>query len=272
MARSERLALVEDERAGHTIGPTARRPEPFAATPSPPVNDVGSGARGNASFDDVEDRMQQAFERKLLGPLSEIAETAALLEHQVNDVQAARLRAMQVTARRQSAMLLDVLAFVQTSLWGRVRVRRRPIDLRLLCERVVDAIQERYPDRAIALASPSRIQGAWDPDLVASLLSNLIVNAVEHGATSKAVRISLHAAEQSAVIEVANAGPPLDEEVATRLFEPFNFGRSTLPDAHDGLGLGLYVANEIARAHMGQIDAWNDPARGTTFRVTMPRA
>ena len=161
-------------------------------------------------------------------------------------------------------MLRDVLVFVRSSMWGRIRVKRRHVDLQLVCERVLDAIQRRHPDRLIVLSSRTRVDGEWDPDLVVTLLSNLIVNALEHGAASKAIRIKVSAVGDSAVIEVASAGPALDEEVVGRLFEPFNCGRPKHSEGHpegrEGLGFGLYLANEIARAHLGRIDALSDPA------------
>jgi sigma-B regulation protein RsbU (phosphoserine phosphatase) len=267
MARNERLAIVDDQRVA-SLGEPARS-FPRAASP---VNDVGSSPRGRAVLDDVEDRLQEAFERRLLGPLSEIVERASLLEYQADAVQAEQLRAVKAIADRESAMLREMLAFVQSAMWGGIRISRRRVDLRLLCERVVDAIQGSHPDRSIAFVSSSRIEGEWDADQIASLLSTLVLNALEHGAPNKTTQIRVHAVDDAAVIEVASAGLPLDDEVMGRLFEPFNCGHPRHSDGVEGLGLGLYLANEIARAHSGRIEVRTDAAKGTTFRVTMPRA
>src|SRR5580704_7124907 len=274
MARSETLSIVEGEgaRVADLVAASVRAPSARLSTAPSPVNDIGSGARGEVAFDDIEDRFQQAFERKLLEPLSEIAETATLLGDQLGDVQAGQLRAVKAAAERQSTMLRDMLAFVRSAMWGPVRIERRRVDLRLLCERVLDTIQGRHPDQTIVLSSRARIDGQWDPDLVVTLLSNLIDNAVEHGPASEAVRVSVSAVEDSAVIEVTSPGRALDQEVLGRLFEPFNCGPSTRSDGRQGLGLGRYLAYEIARAHRGRIDAWSDSTKGTTFRVTLPRA
>ena len=154
MARSETLAIVDDARVDDLVGASVRAPAiGFSRAPSP-VNDIGSGARGDVAFDDIEDRFQQAFERKLLGPLSEIAETATLLGDQLSDVQADQLRAVRAAAERQSAMLRDMLAFVRSAMWGPVRVERRRVDLRLLCERVLHGCDSGPPpDRTIVLTS-----------------------------------------------------------------------------------------------------------------------
>jgi signal transduction histidine kinase len=269
MARSERLAVAEDAHAADVT----RIPVRDVSRAPSPVNDVESGPRGRVVFDDIEDRVQQAFDCKLLGPLSQVVETSVMLEQQLDGVRADQARAITAAARRQQRMLRDLLGFVQASMWGPIRVRRRRVDLSLLCERFFDAFQGRNPDCAIALVSGKRIEGQWDPDLVASLLSQLAVNAVEHGDAGKAVRVVVRALDDDAMIEITSAGPALGEEVVARLFEPFNCGPSELSDESERLGLGLFLANEIARAHSGRIDAWSDPAKATTtFRVTLPRA
>jgi signal transduction histidine kinase len=271
MARSERQALVA-ERDMDLVGGAMGEPGDSLSQPAAPVNDVGSGPRGQAALDDVEDRLHEAFGRKLLAPMEEIVERTSLLEHRVDEDQAAQLRAVRAIANRESAMLRDMLAFVQSAMWGRIRITRRRMDLRLLCERVLDAMQVNHPDRAIALASGSRVEGEWDPDQMATLLSRLLLNAAEHGAPNKKIVVRVAAVDASAVIEVASAGAGLDDEVMGRLFEPFNCGPSKRSDGVEGLGLGLYLANEVARAHSGRIDVSSDGATGTTFRVTMPRA
>jgi sigma-B regulation protein RsbU (phosphoserine phosphatase) len=270
MARSERLAVADDERAAG-LGRIPVRDTALSRALSP-VNDIGSEPRGRVAFDDIDGRMQHAFERKLLGPLSQVIETAVMLEQQLDGVQAGQVRAVTAAARRQQRMLRDVLAFVQTSMWGRIRVRRRRVDLRLLCERFFDAFQGRHPDYAIALVTSKNAEGNWDPDLVENLLSHLAANAVEHGDAGKVVRVVVHAAGDDAVIEITSAGPALDEDVVARLFEPFNCGPSERSAESERLGLGLFLANEIAHAHSGRIDVWSDTVRGTnTFRATLPR-
>jgi signal transduction histidine kinase len=272
MAQSESFAIAEGKRAVDVVGASVRDAADSLSRASVPVNDVESGSRGLVAFDDMEDRFQQAFERTLQGPLSQIIVTAGMLEPQLGGSQVDRLRDVTAAARRHSDMLRDMFAFVRTSMWGGVQVERRRVDLRLLCERFLDAFQARHPDRAIALVSRTRIEGQWDPDLVVSLLSHLVTNAVEHGSPNKVVRIAVRAVDDSVVIEVTNVGPALDQEVVGRLFEPFNCGPSRRPGS-EGLGLGLFLASEIARAHSGRIDPLSDPARGTTtFRVTLPRS
>jgi signal transduction histidine kinase len=233
--------------------------------------DPGSGARGQIALDDLEERLQQAFERKLIEPAGEMVESASLLEEQVGPAQLERARALTAMAKRQVAMLRGLLAFTMTTMHRGVRVSRRSVDLRLLCERVIDAIRGERPDRPIALAPGPSVEGRWDPDSIVLLLSNLVLNAVEHGAPRKSVRIRVHAADEWAFLEVTNAGPALHEEVLAHLFEPFACGGPRRSDGHEGLGLGLYLSAEIARAHGGRIEVRSDAGKGTTFRVALPR-
>src|SRR5580704_3335499 len=163
MARNRRLTIVDDERDLSLVGtPMDGRGDPLPRVP-PPVNDVGSGPHGRAAFDDIEDRFHEALGRKLVGPMFEIVERASLLEHQVEGAQAEQLRAVKAIADRETAMLRDMLAFVQSAMWGRVRITRRRVDLRLLCERVLDAFQRSHPDQAIALVAKTSVEGEWDP-------------------------------------------------------------------------------------------------------------
>ncbi len=267
MARGETLAIVDDQRVHDVVDRRVDGGGGSIARATAPVNDVESRSRLV-----LDDHVQRAFEHKLLAPLSRIVDAAGLLEHQVDGHMAENVRAVRAAADRQSGMLRDVLAFVQSTVWGPLRAHRRRMDLRVLCERFLDAVQERHPDRAIALVSSRRVEGEWDPDLLANLLSHLVGNALEHGFPDKVVRITVRALDDAAVIEVTSAGPELDEDVLRRLFEPFNSGPALRSDASEGLGLGLFLANEVARAHGGRIDVWSDPIKGTTFRVTLPRS
>jgi signal transduction histidine kinase len=258
-----RAVDLEGARAGE-------RRAPFAKTLSP-GKELGSGARGQIALDDLEDRLQQAFERKLIEPVDEMVESASYLEEQVGPAQVERVRALGAAAKRQATMLRGLLAFMTTTLGRGVRIERRSVDLRLLCERVIDAIQGERPDRSIALAPGPGVEGQWDPDCIVTLLSNLITNAVEHGAARKTVRVRVQAAGEWAFLEVTSAGPALDDDVLSHLFEPFACGGPRRSDGYEGLGLGLYLSGEIARAHGGRIEVRTDAPKGTTFRVALPR-
>ena len=108
---------------------------------------------------------------------------------------------------------------------------------------------------------------ACDRLRIGQLFSNLLANALTHGAADQPVRVA--AATQGGVLElsVANAGKPIPEAAKQRLFQPF-FRGDVRPN-QQGLGLGLFIASEIARAHGGTLVVASD-ARETCFTFRMP--
>jgi signal transduction histidine kinase len=113
---------------------------------------------------------------------------------------------------------------------------------------------------------PRPIRG--DPQRLGQLLSNLLGNAMLHGAENAPIRVDVRDLGGTLRLAVTNQGHPIPEEIRPSLFLPFSRGgeRSSL----QGLGLGLYIASQIALAHGGRIDVESGETRGTTFVLTMP--
>jgi nitrogen fixation/metabolism regulation signal transduction histidine kinase len=87
-----------------------------------------------------------------------------------------------------------------------------------------------------------------DPKRIAQVASNLVANAIKHGTPNQLIRVLAATDERSFELAVANQGEPIDPVVIEKLFQPFFRGRAS----NQGLGLGLYIASEIARAHGGR--------------------
>ena len=105
-----------------------------------------------------------------------------------------------------------------------------------------------------------------DPDRIAQLLTNLLVNAITHGAEGEAVTVRAGVTPAGFELAVGNGGTPIPPAEIERLFQPFERG-----SGHGGgIGLGLYIASEIATAHGGRIDVASDERR-TTFTLRIPR-
>jgi signal transduction histidine kinase len=112
--------------------------------------------------------------------------------------------------------------------------------------------------------------GVWDRDRIYQLLANLVGNAVQHGEPRSAIDIRVDGGETEVLIEVANRGEPIPPAVLPFIFQAFRRVRTAHRSQSQGLGLGLFIANEIARLHGGSIAATSD-SEGTTFRVRLPR-
>lgn len=266
----ENVVLLEEGRVVRLFGDRAERGDRRSQAPTP-SNDIQLRPGPGLHPEDVRARLDHGFERRLREPASAIADAAGALGDQLSEAQGVQLRIITDSAARLDAMLVDLLNFVRTGTGG-VTASRRPLDLKVLCERVVDAISAAHPDRPMIFTSDRRVEGNWDPDGIETLLSKLVLNAIEHGAARPPIRVSVRGLSDAALVEVWNAGAIADPTVRARLFEPFVTGRTSNPKARAGLGLGLYMARSIALAHGGWIDLQSDENEGTTFQATLPRA
>ncbi|WP_437715219.1 ATP-binding protein [Sorangium sp. So ce448] len=134
-------------------------------------------------------------------------------------------------------------------------------------------------ERATRAGVPIRLDlrgsgaGLWDPERIAQMVTNLVQNAVDHAEPGSAVRVAIRPRGGDVLIEVHNEGPEIAPERLATLFEPWQQaspaeGRAS---AGRGLGLGLFIAHQIARAHGGVIEVASQAERGTTFTARLPR-
>jgi PAS domain S-box-containing protein len=177
----------------------------------------------------------------------------------------------QIVARgvsRIQHIVGDLLDMSRVREGAGISIEPKSGDLRAMCLQIIDELEVFTPDRRITFDCEGDGLGEWDEHRVLQAISNLTSNAVRHGTPGTPVRLRLTSDEQRVVVEVRNEGE-IPGEILPRLFQPFRSGRHH-GKRGDGLGLGLFIANAIARAHGGDIEV--DSGDGATrFRLVLPR-
>ena len=145
------------------------------------------------------------------------------------------------------------------------RDAKRP--LRPVLEQVVDELRTASPRRVIETNLEIAAAINCDRTRIGQLASNLIGNALTHGAPDQPVRVGAKTEGGEFKLWVANAGEPIPAAAMGKLFEPFF--RGDVRDSRRGLGLGLHIASQIAQAHGGRIEVTSTPDE-TRFVFMMP--
>jgi PAS domain S-box-containing protein len=149
-----------------------------------------------------------------------------------------------------------------------ITVERKPGDVRKMCEEIIEELEALARDRKFTFECDSDGRGTWDESRILQAISNLASNAVQHGRPGSPVHVRLTGDPSHVEVEVRNEGT-IPEEILPRIFEPFRSGRHH-GSRGDGLGLGLFIAKAIARAHGGGLEV--SSAEGETrFRMVLPR-
>jgi PAS domain S-box-containing protein len=210
----------------------------------------------------------------LRNPLGAVRALAALLQRRGDLPEAARESVAEIdrASERMLEMIGTLLDFATSRFTGGLPVAPVPADLRAVCRGAVDELRAANPGRRVDLDVRGDATGTWDPARIAQVVSNLVANALQHGAPGAPVGVRVRGGADEVAVEVRNRGPAIAPELMAVMFEPFCRG-SSLRDASRarGLGLGLYIAREIVRAHGGALEVDSDAARGTTFTVRLPR-
>jgi PAS domain S-box-containing protein len=149
-----------------------------------------------------------------------------------------------------------------------IPIEPKPADLRAICRQILDELEAKARDRQLTFECEVDGAGEWDEHRILQALSNLASNALQHGTAGTPVHVRVTGNGERVVVEVRNRGT-IPSDLFPRLFEPFRSG-SQYTRRGGGLGLGLFIANAIARAHGGGLEV--DSSDGaTTFRLVLPR-
>jgi signal transduction histidine kinase len=176
------------------------------------------------------------------------------------------------SARRMNQMVLDLVEFTRTRLDDAIPIVRAEMDVRRLVHDVVLEIAASYPDSIVQMETGGNLSGAWDADRLAQALTNLVGNAVQHGAPGKPIRVSARGLAGEVTLSVHNEGPPIPAEQQSTIFqEGHRVGARPAAADRRHQGLGLYIVERIVAAHGGSVSLRSTAAEGTTFTIGLPR-
>ena len=285
----ERTLASGEGRFGETL--TVPRPDGSRVTVlanHAPVLDAGGRIVGAVgvyqdiaqlhALDRAKDEFLSVAAHELRNPLTSLHGNLQLLLRRVQKEadrgeDTARLEAIIAQSDRL-AQLVGRLLDVSRAELGRLDLAIGPADAAALTRRVAEGARGLSPAHPVAVEAPGRLPVVWDEVRVEQVLVNLIGNAVKHTPGGE-VRLTLEKLGDDQVrIVVRDQGPGIPDAAKARLFERYYRASGRGGDAaaeDDGLGLGLYISRQIARAHGGDVTVADAPGGGALFAVVLPR-
>jgi two-component system sensor histidine kinase/response regulator len=205
----------------------------------------------------------------LKNPLNVVLMTTSLLATSTDpDVQKSVAR-LTSSGTRMVQIIDELFDLSRARLGGGIPIERQSIDLGAVARKTVAEFEATNPSRKIELIVEGDLRGDWDGGRLSQVLSNLVGNAVRHGNVTMSITVRLVASDPDVQISVHNGGH-IPEDLIPRLFQPFQSGVGRRTRA-EGLGLGLYIVQQIVIAHGGDVHVSSSPAEGTTFLIRLPR-
>jgi signal transduction histidine kinase len=217
------------------------------------------------------ERMMGIVSHDLRSPLATISIAAqSMLKHAAAPdwVRSSALRVRR-SVDRMTRMVADLLDFTRVAATGGLPVERQPVDLRGPVQEAIDEIAVSHPGVVRLVLPDHAVNGTWDPDRIAQVVTNLVTNALQYGSREAGVDVQVRDEGAEAVLSVTNQGPVIGAADLPILFDPFQKGPA---GAHSGgLGLGLHIVYEVVKAHGGKIAVTSNAEEGTTFTARLPK-
>lgn len=199
-------------------------------------------------------------------PLSSIAMAIEIFRGS-HDVQAAAVaERLHSSTTRMSGLIEQLCDLSRVRLGAGFNLTLRDVDLAAVVQRCVAELEPAAGAR-FDVRAPSELALVGDEGRLAQVVSNILGNAVRHGDPERPIEVRTRRGETTATIEIKNGGviPP---ELRGELFLPFK-SHTKRTGKREGLGLGLYIVDQIVRAHAGNIDVVSGEGE-TTVRITLP--
>jgi signal transduction histidine kinase len=170
---------------------------------------------------------------------------------------------------RRLTRLVDDMLDISRIHAGKLVLRKSRIDLAEFARDIVERVwpQISSAQASISVEAPLPVVGDWDPDRLEQVLTNLLTNAARYG-QGKPVRVSVHREETEGVMEVADQGQGIAPEDQQRVFGKFE--RAVNRNEVSGLGLGLFIVQNIVELHGGSVGLKSSVGQGSVFTVRLP--
>lgn len=231
-----------------------------------------SVARYMREVETARDRFLAVLGHDLRTPLGVVLTSSQFLREtaKLSDAQRDVVAGMERSARRMIELVRDLLDLALTQLGNGIPIESEELDLGALVRNAVAEVTASNPGARIEVGMDGALDGRWDKGRLAQAVTNLVANAVQHGARGHLIKVAVQGTAPEAVtISVANEGPVIPRERIAGIFDALKGGAASGDRRH--LGLGLYIVDKIVEAHGGSIDIRSSAAEGTTFLVSLPR-
>ena len=220
---------------------------------------------------DVRDQFIAVLGHDLRNPLASIDAGMKLLERTtLDDKSKGTVTLVRKSVRRMFELVDNVLDLARGRLGeGMTVTKSTGVPLRPALQHIVDEAKSSNPGRQILSEFHLDQPVNCDPSRIGQMLSNLVANAIAHGSPDGPVKVIAQSGADNFQLEVSNTGEAIPPEVQLHLFQPFSGAAGG--KRREGLGLGLYICAEIARAHAGELKVRSD-ASETRFVFVMPQS
>jgi two-component system sensor histidine kinase/response regulator len=205
----------------------------------------------------------------LRNPLNVILMTTSLLANYSDPELAKCVARLQSSGTRMLHIIDELFDLSRARLGGGIPIERTHVNLEAIARKTVAEFETTNPSRQIEVVTQGDLLGEWDGGRLGQVLSNLIGNALRHGMVTVPIVVQLTGSAAEVRVSVHNGGH-IAADLMPRLFEPFQSGVGKRTRA-EGLGLGLYIVQQIVQAHGGDVHVSSSPEQGTTFELHLPR-
>lgn len=205
----------------------------------------------------------------LRNPLNVVLMTTSLLASSADPTVKKCADRLNSSGTRMLQIIDELFDLSRARLGGGIPIERQPLDLAAVARKTVAEFEATNPSREIAVLVSGDLHGEWDGGRLGQVLSNLVGNALRHGTVNIPITVQLNGHPSEVVATVHNGGH-IPGDLMPRLFEPFQSGVGKRTRA-EGLGLGLYIVQQIVHAHGGDVQVRSTVDDGTTFEIRLPR-